>query len=279
MGWRQLVKSVVPKPILRWHQARGMLARKGRRTWRGEAGGEPELLLLPALCDPHKPSVDVGANEGAYAWHMRRFSRGLHVFEPLPELAARLSSGFALDRRVHVHPVALSDHSGTTQLLVPGSKDGLNHGLGTIEPANNSLGDEVYCFRVLIRTLDSYALRDVGFVKIDVEGHELAVLRGATELIEACHPAFLIEAQEMHRPDAVASITALLSAAGYYGLFLHKGTLCDIADFDQEMHQDVAALDEAMLERRPGRYFVNNFLFVRDPVTFRRRAQRFLVSD
>ena len=184
MYWRQFAKIVTPKPILRWYQARGMLARKGVRVWRGEAGGEPELRLLPALCDHHRLSVDVGANEGGYAWHMRRFSRGLYVFEPLPELAARLSSGFALDRRVHVQQVALSDKSGTAQLRVPGSKKGLNTGLATVEPANNSLGEEVSCFDVQLRTLDSYALRNVGFIKIDVEGHELAVLRGGRELIE-----------------------------------------------------------------------------------------------
>jgi FkbM family methyltransferase len=243
-----------------------MVARKGRLVWHGDAGGEPELRLLPALCDPRKASVDVGANEGGYAWHMRRFSRGLHVFEPLPELALRLSRGFALDHRVHVHPVALSDQCGTTQLRVPASKNGINTGLATIEPANSLPSSEVRRFTVPVRTLDSYTLRKIGFIKIDVEGHELAVLHGATELIEACRPAFLIEAQETHRTGAVASVTALLAAAGYRGLFLHEGRLFDIADFNQEVHQG----------GKPGGYFVNNFLFVTDASAFRRRAEELL---
>ena len=261
-GWKQLIKPVIPDPVLRWYQAHGVLARKGRRVWRGDAGGEPELRLLPALCDPRKVSLDVGANEGGYAWHMRHFSRGLHIFEPLPELASHLSIGFALDRRVRVHPVALSDYCGATQLRVPASKDGINTGLATIEPENSLSSDEVCRFTVPVRTLDSYTLRNIGFIKIDVEGHELAVLHGATELIKAWHPAFLIEAQETHRTDAVVSVAALLSASGYNGLFLHEGTLHDIADFDQEVHQGGEL----------GRYFVNNFLFVTDALAFRRRA-------
>ncbi len=271
MGLRQVVKPIVPGPVLRWYQARGLLAHKGRRVWRGEAGGEPEMRLLPALCDPRKTSVDVGANEGGYAWHMRRLSRRLHVFEPLPDLAQRLSSGFALDRRVCVHHVALSDHAGMIELRVPMELGELNTGLATIEAANGLSGGEIHGFTVSRRTLDSYRLRDVGFVKIDVEGHELAVLHGAAALIATCHPAFLIEAQEIHRPGALASINALLSAAGYHGLFLLDGILHDIAAFDPAVHQADDALDGA-LQRRPGRIFINNFIFVIDAEAFRRRA-------
>jgi FkbM family methyltransferase len=195
----------------------------------------------------------------------------VHAFEPLPELALRLSAGFALDRRVHVHQVALSDRLGTAELRVPGSQDGLDWGLGTIEVANSLSGQEVRRFRVPMRTLDSYKLRNVGFIKIDVEGHELAVLRGSTALIKACHPAFLIEAQEMHQPGSLARVTAFLSEAGYRGLFLCEGALHDISEFDLATHQAEDALD-ATLNRRPGRCFVYNFLFVTDTLPFRHRA-------
>jgi FkbM family methyltransferase len=158
-------------------------------------------------------SVDVGANEGGYTWHMRRFSRGVHAFEPLPELALRLSAGFALDRRVHVHQVALSDRLGTAELRVPGSQDGLDWGLGTIEVANSLSGQEV----------------------------------------------------------PLARVTAFLSEAGYRGLFLCEGALHDISEFDLATHQAEDALD-ATLNRRPGRCFVYNFLFVTDTLPFRHRA-------
>ena len=272
MTLKQLIKPFVPAPLLAWYSDRGLLAQKGRRVWRGEAGGEPEMRLLPALCDPAKPSVDIGANEGGYAWHMRRLSRGLHVFEPLPELARRLSNGFALDRRVAVHQVALSDRVGTVQLRVPIQGDRANTGLATIEPGNDLHGAGLQQFDVPMRTLDSYALQNIGFIKIDVEGHELAVLRGATGLIEASHPAFLIEAQDLHRADAVTSITSFLEGFGYHGMFLLAGQLHDIAAFDLALHQHPDALD-AMMDRRPGHILVNNFIFVTDPDALRRRAQ------
>lgn len=272
---RALFKALIPPPVLRWYRARGVLARKGARVWRGEAGGEPELRLLPALCDPARLSVDVGGNEGGYAWHMRRFSRGVAVFEPLPELAAHLARGFLFDRSVRVHQVALSDRIGTVSLRAPVSGAGVNTGLATIEAGNALGGEATRSFAVPMRTLDSYALRDVGFVKIDVEGHELAVLRGAGGLIAASRPNFLIEAQDMHRAGAVASVTELLSQVGYGGLFLLDGALHDIATFRPETHQAADALD-AGLERRPGRIFINNFIFVPDAAAFRARAQALL---
>jgi hypothetical protein len=64
---------------------------------------------------------------------------------------------------------------------------------------------------VELRTLDSLNLQDVGFVKIDVEGHELDVLRGGAETIQRNRPHLLIEVRENH----LTEIRDLLLAWGY----------------------------------------------------------------
>jgi FkbM family methyltransferase len=271
MRARELAKRIVPKRMLDIYQAHGMLAQKGRRVWAGQAGGEPELRLLPALCDPSRTSIDIGGNEGGYAWHMRRLSSALHVFEPIPELAQRLSRGFAPYRRVHVHNIALSDRPGTLVLRIPVEDGQLDTGRATIEMANTLLGGQERRFEVEVRTLDSFGIASVGFVKIDVEGHELEVLHGAAQLLAESRPAFLIEVQETHRPGAFASVTALFEAACYQGLFLLDGALHDLSEFRLEVHQRPDALDEALVPR-PGQVFVNNFLFLPDAAAFRARV-------
>src|SRR5437868_5966109 len=66
-----------------------------------------------------------------------------------------------------------------------------------------------------VRTLDQFDLRNVGFVKIDVEGHELAVLEGAARTLARERPNLLIEANEHHRPDAVGSIRRFMAELDY----------------------------------------------------------------
>jgi len=60
-------------------------------------------------------------------------------------------------------------------------------------------------------TLDSLALRNVTFIKIDVEGHELEVLRGATETLRANRPVMMIEIRDHN----LTPVRELLDGLGY----------------------------------------------------------------
>ena len=68
---------------------------------------------------------------------------------------------------------------------------------------------------VPVRTLDSFGLTSVGFIKIDVEGHELAVLQGACKTIALSHPILMVEVEDRHRHDAVHTVEEFLSDFGY----------------------------------------------------------------
>src|SRR5947209_3295951 len=73
---------------------------------------------------------------------------------------------------------------------------------------------------------------NVGFIKIDVEGHEHSVLQGAQRTIERCRPRVLIEAEERHAPGSVRRIQAFFRRFGYRGYFVFHRQLAPIERFD-----------------------------------------------
>jgi FkbM family methyltransferase len=221
---------------------------------------DPELRLLPKLCDPHRWSVDIGASIGSYTVHLLRHSKGCIIFEPRPEALAHIVKRLSPrpDPRLRIEPVALSDHDGEAALRVVTS----DAGRSTIEPANVIAdGAATESLIVPVRRLDDYMeiIEPIGFIKIDVEGHEEAVLRGASGLLVRDRPSLLVEIEERHKPGCVDAIRQQLRELGYRGFFLRRGRLRPIELFTPERHQQVARIGER-INGEP--VYVNNFLFL-----------------
>lgn len=163
------------------------------------------------------------------------------AFEPQPALAGYIRD--ARLRNVRVHQTALSDHAGVAKLLVP-ADDGLARiastdiGDSVSAAAESELGPSTV-MGVGLRTLDSFNLGDVGFLKVDAEGHELAVLRGASETIATSRPIVFVESEARHASGAPANVIELmLNRYGYErSAFVSKWALVDIERFDLERHQ------------------------------------------
>lgn len=193
-----------------------------QRLRHGRHGFEAESPLLQYLCKMNRISLDVGANYGVYTHDMLPYSRGVHAFEPNPRLASILKAAFRREApRVVVHQIALSDTDGSATLRIPHGFPGRS----TID-RHNTLSDtlppatEVTTITVPRRRLDSFNFPPVGFIKIDVEGHELEVLRGGAGLLERYTPALLVEVEERHRLNSVNLVTEFLSQFGYGPYFL-----------------------------------------------------------
>lgn len=212
---------------------------------------EPEMKLLDILCDPAATSVDIGAKLGMYTYRLLRHSENVVAFEPIPVLSSMLHRVFA-NKRCRIESYALSDAPGQTVMRIPyGSNGEVKFGRSTIEPTNSLTHDDVARvdeIAVTIKTLDQCDLRNVGFIKIDVEGHELAVLRGALATLDRERPTLLVEANDHHHPNAVSQLRELLVARGYEGFFLREGRLVELASID-----DPRSLQHESIE---------NFLFV-----------------
>jgi FkbM family methyltransferase len=214
---------------------------------------EPEMALLPRLCRPDRTSVDVGANYGIYSYYMLKYSRACAAFEPYPHLAELLRRG--LGDRLQVHEVALSDHTGAARMTACESEMGYN----TIEPSNKIEGkvDDprlIVTLEVPVRRLDEFDLGAIGFVKIDVEGHEESVLRGAVDTIASHRPAMLIEMEERHRAGSRERVARRLEDLGYAGFYFDNGKLLSLDSFDPARNQNLARPD----------VYIRNFIFLPD---------------
>ena len=218
---------------------------------------EREIDLLPILVPHGREAVDVGANIGAYSYALSPLASRVHAFEPVPELAAFISR--VLPANVVVRNLAVSDTLSVLNLFVPikgGREDTTAASVMT-----SAVHLDGIQYQVQTTMLNSLSDHDVGFVKIDVEGHEMNVLRGADELIRKRRPTLLVEAEDRHRANAVQDVFTFFLNRNYKGFFVLGGELMDIGNFNTSL-QDIHQL-RADQPRRKSLY-VNNFIFVPD---------------
>ena len=203
------------------------------------ANYEREMELLDLLCDRNRPGIDVGAKVGMYTYRIRAHSSEVIAFEPIPMFNRILRTVFE-GKRGRVEPYAVSDQRGTAKLRLPYGHDGTpKFGRSTIDPSNR-FDPEVIArneeIEVETRRIDDYNFRDVGFIKIDVEGHELAVLAGAKATLARHTPNLVIECNDEHQPDAVKRLGEWLDAHGYSAVFLDDRELRPINEYERDIH-------------------------------------------
>ena len=170
--------------------------------------GVPETSLIEWAVAEHMPPglvfLDIGANIGNWSFPFAASGKPsrIHAWEPQRSMLPCLMAGIALNDYldlIEVHRVALGspEQVGTAMLHVRTEAGG-----------DSSLRDDLTLVwsrdeTVVVRTLDSYALENIGLVKIDVEGSELNVLRGAlTTLERSGWPSIFFEAwsTEWYKP-------------------------------------------------------------------------------
>ncbi|MEQ4302640.1 FkbM family methyltransferase [Plantactinospora sp. B6F1] len=215
---------------------------------------EPELARLPRYAPRGGTAVDVGAWYGPWTRGLRRLADRVVAVEPAAELARSVAAAYP-DVRV-VEAVA-SDRSGTAELFVPAGGPGI--GTSSVEHGD---GPSVTVERI---TVDGLGLTDVRFVKLDVEGHELAALRGAERTIRRDGPLLLVEVEERIQP--IDPVLTLLDGWGYRPYVMPDDRWVPLADFDLVAHQRAAvrrvaqSLARRIVAARPR--YVNMVLFRR----------------
>jgi len=222
-------------------------ALRGRRELKK---GEAELSILPFLIDPERNSVDGGANKGVYTYWLEQLSRHVYAYEPNPKMFKTLKAGTG--PKATVNFAALSDQAGEFALRIPKTARGKYSNQGA-SLNHDKVGDSYGEVMVQTRKLDDEGLTNIGFLKIDVEGHEMAVLDGALETIKRDRPTLLIEMEQQHTGRAIEDDLKRVTDLGYRLLFLHKGVLNSGDAFDGDKHHRKALTPQD---------YVFNFIFV-----------------
>lgn len=139
-------------------------------------------------CKEFRSAVDVGAHVGLWATQLIKFFDRVNAFEPVREFRECFFANGLIGLDVSMHACALGAAHGYVSMKIPTLNGGLDTG-GTHVVS----GDDIE-----MRTLDSFAFADVDLIKIDCEGYELEVLKGARETIERCRPTIIVE-QKPHK--------------------------------------------------------------------------------
>ncbi|HLJ22396.1 MAG TPA: FkbM family methyltransferase [Stellaceae bacterium] len=162
------------------------LIQYARRSAQG--GYEPAVTaLIDAIAPRLRAVCDVGANWGYYVALLATnasFRGRIDAFEIAPRTFRQLAAmvqACGLGDRVTCHAVGLSDRGGTVGLV-----EGMHSALTRVDPAG--VGREARVIR-----LDDLGGADPDLVKIDVEGHEAAVLRGGAVRLARAKPVVVLE--------------------------------------------------------------------------------------
>lgn len=152
------------------------------------------LEVMERILNKKSNCVDIGCHVGSVLVEMIRLApEGKHyAFEPIPEMYDQLVKSFKIYPNVNVHGIALSETAGesTFQHVVS------NPGYSGLRRRKYERSDEEIK-KIIVRTdrLDNFIPNNVQihFIKIDVEGAELQVFKGAIETLKNNRPIIVFE--------------------------------------------------------------------------------------
>lgn len=201
-------KFLLPKEHFDYHCKRGLFE-------------ESLIKWVTEFCDQSKITIDIGAHTGTYAISLAPRSKQVYAFEPQKDTFFALCGSVALSGHENIECLREGLGSpyqrGKKELFIY-SKDG---GGSSIIKKDGILKTE----EIKISALDDFNMKDVGFIKIDVEGNEFDTILGATWTIRnSDFPRILFESNDgvpENLKDLLSSLNYKISnIRGYPNMFL-----------------------------------------------------------
>ncbi len=185
---------------------------------------EKELNVVDHFEDKNKESVDVGVYRGVYTYKLAEKFKHVHSFEPNPLLYPYLKKNLKqIIPNITLYNYALSNKNEETDLKVPYRGKSLfknnieeiyQLGCATIHKNNEFKNYDNY--KVNCKKLDDIlGDKEISFIKIDVEGHELNVIEGAKNIIKNNKPTLLVEIEEKHTKKPIVDTIKKIIELGY----------------------------------------------------------------
>lgn len=241
--FKSIALKVLPNPILRYLKKIYYVHELKRFSERDE----PDLRVVKKLINLGDHVVDVGANVGWYTKVLAESvsSEGqVYSIEPMNmtfELLSHCVHQLGL-KNVELFCCGASEASGEALMEIPSyEKGGDNFYMARIVSGDTRVENRYKRIQIRLRSLDEILVGSkspIKFIKCDVEGHELSVVKGARTVIEKFRPAWLIEVS--HDPDKLRSpsneLFSLLRSYGYKVFWLNGDNLIERTAGDRSVN-------------------------------------------
>ncbi|MER3390664.1 MAG: FkbM family methyltransferase [Microcella sp.] len=209
-----------------------------------------EMRLLEKFLRPGDTFVDVGANIGTYSVlaHTCVAPHGTIVaFEPDPRIVARLRENFQLNGMdtARIHAVAVSNENTRVAFCAADS-------VGAVVQSSHHSRDVQHVSAVKLDTALLDSIGDIAAMKIDIEGHELSALHGASELLDGGVGLIMLETNQCASHDERRELQSFLSSKDYalFSVEDDEPTLCALSAPSSYPHNAVAIRDMARFRAR-----------------------------
>lgn len=236
---KKIAKRILPQQILNTIKKNHYL--KVLKEF--DINDEIDLKVVRLLVKKNDNVLDIGANIGIYSKFLSEFvgaSGKVFAFEPI-----RVTYGFLkrnvkkLNLNVDCFNLALSSSNGEVVMEIPSVTAGENYFRARIIGDDNSKFN-FRTYKIKTRILDEMKeidLNKISFIKCDVEGHELAVLKGCIKTIESTKCSLLVEINDNPKtdPDAMA-VFDLLNNLGYSAFWFDGKVLKKYYDGDKSIN-------------------------------------------
>jgi len=216
-------------------------------------------LILEFLLNKNSVFFDIGTNKGEYAYYAEKLIDPKHIFlfEPEKKLNRQLKSVFSNCR---VSDIALSDSKGTHLFKIPVINGVTDNCLSSLEIENKEEHETAsIVYEVKTDTLDNFIIENNAFpdlIKIDVEGHELSVLKGGENYISTHHPTLIIEIEQRHHKSTrIETIFESFNDMGYKAFFYSK-KLSQLIPYENKTHLTNTKEFFGTL------HYINNYIFI-----------------
>ena len=202
---------------------------------------EKELEVINQFADKSKDALDIGVYRGVYSYKLSQNYNLVHSFEPNPLLYPYLKRNLKkIINNIKLYNLALSDKNGETRLKLPIRNNSIfstnieelyQLGAASIHPENKF--EKFKEVVVKMKKLDDLKIENkIGFIKIDVEGHELEVIKGSSKIISENMPILLVEIEKRHTNKPVLESINYIKNIGYDCFFVKNKKLISVENLE-----------------------------------------------
>ena len=158
--------------------------------------------------------IDVGAATGMYSSFFAQHCKEVFSFEAVPPVFKQLELTAEKIKNINCYNLAVSDFEGKSDFFVDDKR-----------LSNSSFSKLSQWKKIKVKTvkLDNFNIENIGFIKIDVEGVELDVLNGASDIFKEFEPTCMVEIYEKFNKYPVETTFDYFFKRSYSCFYNHKG--------------------------------------------------------